>query len=359
LLLLTGAIGFAQSEDTFRFIGIGYGEQFGIVGGRDGKIYQIIVKNDKSKKEIIGITAQMLQTMGIVSAEEVTKAVDNVNDEMSEYTVPFVFHTGIGIHPAGSEPLQVNGTFRFEFYDGGVKMSIEDFDEKFLVVHKTNVDNFTRTKNMTKYDEYSQEASKVAEAQSGYGKFIAKADKIQEITHVQGRYSLFGKSHGIVQDAKEQVDAKFAEAEAERLRTLENYRNRVTEQNALFDKMVADGEAKWYTLSEYIDEAKENPVFNKYPKQAATMMDKYTKALEQNQLYKLTSKRWNRDIRYIFDGIFITLAYDMGGYIEGVAEDGVQTWMREGDLVVPTNSKQKSQYIKKGKSFTDYESYDN
>lgn len=360
LLTMTGAISFAQSEEPFTFIGSGYGEQFGIVGGKDGKIYQIIVKNEKSKKEIIEITAQMLQKMGIVTAEQVTAALDDVNDEMTEYTVPFVFQTGIGIHPSGSEPLMVNGTFRFEFYEGGVKLSIEDFDEKFFVVHKTNVDNFTRTKNMTKYDEYCLEAGKVTEAQSGYGKFIARTDKITEINHVQGRYSLFDRKNNksIVQDTKEQVATKLAEAEAERLRILESYRNRVVEQEALFAKMVEDGEAKWYTLSEYIEEAQANPVFNKYPKQAESFMNKYRKAQDLNQLYKLPEKRWNRDIRYIFDGIFITLAYDMGGYIEGVAEDGVQTWMREGDLVVPTNPKQKAKYLKSGKSFTDYDSYD-
>ena len=356
-LMVSGAIGFAQS-DNFTVIGVGYGDQFGITGGKDGKIYQIIVKNDKSKKEIIDITAQMLQTMGIVKAEAVTNALDDVNDEMTEYTVPFQFQTGVGIHPAGSEPLIVYGTFRFEFYEGGVKLSIEDFDEKFLVIHKTNVDNFTRTKNMSKYDEYCIEAGKVASAQSSTGKILAKTGKIMEIDHVQGRYGLFNRKNNrsIIQDASEQVDAKIAEAEAERLQILENYRNRVDEQNVLFDKMVKDGEAKWYTLDEYIEEAQAAPYFSK--KGAEFIMNKYKKAQDLNQLYKLTKSRWNRDIRYIFDGIFITLASDMDGYIEGVAEDGVQTWIREGNLVVPTNPKKKSKYLKSGKSFTDYESYD-
>ena len=53
------------------------------------------------------------------------------------------------------------------------------------------------------------------------------------------------------------------------------------------------------------------------------------------------------------------LAEELEGSIVGIAEDGVLTWEREGDLVVPTDAKKKAKYIKKNKSFTDYDSYDN
>ena len=83
----------------------------------------------------------------------------------------------------------------------------------------------------------------------------------------------------------------------------------------------------------------------------------YQNALEGNKLYALTEKRWKRDIRYIFDGIFITLAEEVGCSIDGISEDGVLTWERDGELIVPTDSKMRAKFIKKGKSFTDYDSY--
>ena len=343
----------AQDEEPFTIIGATLGDPFGIVGGKDGKIYQIIVKTGKSKKEVVDLTAKMLQSMGIVKAEEVKRDLDKVNDKMSEYSVPFYFPTGIGIHPAGSEPLLVYGTFRFEFYDGGVKLSIEDFDEQFFIVHKTNTDRFERTENMKVYDEYCAEAAKAAKATSGFGKLIAKIDKVQEITHISGT------PRGFIEDAKKQFNTKMAEADAERLKILDDYRSRVVKQQDLFDKMIKAGEARWYTLDSYMAAAKASDTFNKYEKAATAFMNKYEKAREQNKLYALPAKRWHRDIRYIFDGMFLTLAEVLEGSIEGVAEDGVQTWEREGDLVVPTDPKQKAKYLKKKKSFTDYESYDN
>ena len=85
----------------------------------------------------------------------------------------------------------------------------------------------------------------------------------------------------------------------------------------------------------------------------------YTKALEENKLYSVDKSRWERDMKYVFDGIFITLAEELDGTIEGIAEDGVQTWVREGELVVPTDPKKKAKYLKKNKSFTDFDSFDN
>ncbi len=353
MLIFTSMISFASNDsEPFTIIDSGMKSNFGIIGGENGKFYQIIVKSDRSKKEIIDLTTQMLVSMGIVKTEDVAANLDVVDDSKTEYVVPFHFETGIGIHPSGSEPLDVFGKMRFEFHEGGVKLTIENFDEKFFVVHKTNVDRFTMTENMKQYNEYCNAARAAEKATSKFGRLTAKIDKIQEITNIQGSIT------GIFQDAKNKINAKINEAENECLQILTNYRQRVDEQNVLFQKMISDGDAQWYTLEEYIQAVKKCDYFVKYKSAAEFSLKKYNKALEQHQLYSLPEKRWSRDIRYIFDGIFITLADALGGTIEGVVEDGVQTWVREGDLVVPTNPKEKSKYLKKKKSFTDYESYD-
>ena len=352
MLIFTSMISFAGNDsEPFTIIDQGMKSQFGIVGGENGKFYQIIVKSDRSKKDIIDFTTQMLVAMNIVKSEDVAANLDVIDDSKTEYVLPFQFETGIGIHPSGSEPLVVFGDMRFEFHEGAVKLTIDNFDEKFFIVHKTNVDVLTPTENMNKYNEYCDAAREAEKATSKFGRLTAKIDKIQEITHVQGTLT------SIFQDAKNQVNAKINEAENECLQTLINYRERVDEQNVLFKKMISDGDAEWYTLEEYIKAAEKCDYFVKHKNAAEYSMKKYNKALEQHQLYRLPENRWNHDIRYIFDGIFISLADALGGTIEGIVEDGVQTWVREGDLVVPTNPKEKSKYLKKKKSFTDYESY--
>ena len=323
-----------------------------IKGGKDGKIYQVIVKTDKTKSEIIDVTAKFLQSMNIVKSEKVLAALDNVNEEMTEYVLPMEFHTGIGVH-GGSVPLIISANCRFEFYEGGVKLSVEDLDEEFFLIHKTKTDPLTPTDNMNKYNEFSKDASRAAGATSKFGKFIAKTDKILEIDHVQGSIGEFFKIF------KDKVQNKIAEADQQRLTILENYRNSVETQENFFNKMISDGDARWYSLEKYIEMIKDDPDFNKYPKAAENSLKNYQKALEEHKLYDLPEKRWNRDVRYIYDGIFISLANFLEGTIEGVAEDGVQTWIREGELVVPTDPKTKAKYLKKKKSFTDFESYDN
>ena len=217
-----------------------------IKGGKDGKIYQVIVKTDKSKSEIIDVTAKFLQSLNIVKSEKVLAALDNINEEMTEYILPIEFHTGIGVH-GGNVPLIIYANNRFEFYEGGVKLSVEELDEEFFLIHKTKKDHLTPTDNMNKYSEFEREASQAANATSKWGKFIAKTDKIMEIDHVQGSAGEFFKIF------KNKVQNKLAEADKERLAILENYRNSVETQEKLFDKMISDGDARWYSLEKYIE----------------------------------------------------------------------------------------------------------
>ena len=325
-------------------------KEFGIKGGKDGKIYQIIVKNSKSKKELVEGTIAMLETFNLMN-EDVK--LDEVNDQMSEFKTRFVFNTGIGIHPATAVPVRLHGDLRFEFYDGGVKLSLENLDEEFFILHYRPQITEKGTETYQKYQEYVVKASEVEKATSGLGKFFAKVDKLQEINHISGSLTT------ICKNAKTQVINKINEANAERLKMLVDYRDRVAEELPLFDKMVVLNEGRWYTLDSYLEDAKSNETFMKYKSAAEYTLKGLAKAKDDALLYNLDKRRWERDVKYVFDGIFITLAEQLDGAIQGIAEDGVQTWEREGDLVVPTDAKKKAKYIKKNKSFTDFDSFDN
>ncbi len=347
VMLSAAVVCYAQYPKQFNMI---MAKDFGIKGGKDGKIYQIIVKNGKSKKELVESTVAMLETFNLMGDDV---KLDEVNDQMSEFKVRFVFNTGIGIHPSTAVPVRLYGDLRFEFYDGGVKLSLENLDEEFFILHyRPEGISEKGTETYQKYYEYVEKAREVEKATSGLGKFFAKVDKLQEIKHISGSLTTIGKN------AKTQVVNKINEANAERLQKLVDYRDRVAEELPLFDKMVTLNEGRWYTIDSYVEDAKSNETFMKYKSAAEWTLKGIAKAKDDNLLFDLDKKRWERDVKYVFDGIFITLAEQLDGAIEGVAEDGVQTWEREGDLVVPTDAKKKAKYIKKKKSFTDYDSFD-
>ena len=54
-------------------------------------------------------------------------------------------------------------------------------------------------------------------------------------------------------------------------------------------------------------------------------------------------KRWEEQFQGCFDLLFKTISAGIDGKIEGVAEDGKQTWILIGDLVVPTDPKLQKQ----------------
>lgn len=343
----------SAQESNFYIIpagSLGGTDKFGISGGIDGKTYMVIYKSDKKRKELFNATINMLSNMNLVDKNKVKGK--KVEENMTEVVVPFYMNTGIGIH-GGTAPLHLYGDLRFEFYDGGMRLKVENLDEEFFLVHYRPEIGKEGTKTYQQYMEACQQASKVSGATSGFGKFIAKADKLMSNTHIKASIG----TKGVSSDAKQQITAKLNEANAERIKALEDYRARVDEQERLFTRMVAAGEGEWFTLPEYIKAAEKCDYFEKYPKAKASLLNSYNNALDAKKLYALPEKRWSRDIRYIFDGIFITLAEEVGCNIDGIVEDGGQTWEREGDLIVPTDAKKRAKYIKKGKSFTDYDSY--
>lgn len=73
----------------------------------------------------------------------------------------------------------------------------------------------------------------------------------------------------------------------------------------------------------------------------------------KNALLAINQKRWNTQVTEIFDNLFKVFCIEVNGDIEGIAEDGNQTWEKVNGLLVPTDPKLQKKYLKKGKSFFD------
>ncbi len=351
VLMLLQATNLCAQESNFYIIQTTMGgDKWGIQGGTEGKAYMVTYKSDKKKKELYNATVNMLDKMGLVDKGKVKGK--KVEEGMTEVVVPFCMATGIGIH-GGTAPLHLYGDLRFEFYDGGMRLKVENFDEQFFLVHYHPEMGKEGTETYQKYQEFIKQANQAKKATSGFGKFISKVDKFKNL-----RIKASVGTQGASSDAKQQISSRINEANQERINILDNYRSRVKEQEALFEQMAAAKEGAWYTLQEYIKAVENCDYFVKYPKAAKSFIHNYQNALDGKKLYALPEKRWARDIRYIFDGIFITLAEEIGGSIEQITEGITVTWEREGDLIVPTDSKKRAKFIKKGKSFLDYEAYE-
>lgn len=355
-LLFLAVIGFAQKNKEFfpqlRLAGMGKNMHLAgdIIGGSEGKMYQCLIKCSKSQKEVVAKTLGLMMEYGYIDSTSIP--LDELSDEIKKYTTDRLFMDfGISLRSSNmfgkGGPITLSYDYTFEFGSEGVKITVDNFkEEMFLLLHcKATMDGKGVSETHQRYLDFEAEANKTVKSSSGWGKLMAKVDKTM----------------GYEEDAKE----------AEK-HTVENYRNTEREQFKLFKEMVELGEAKWYQLDSaytiqysngetrevqnYLEEMKKDPAYKGPSGQYWEGLIK--KAAADSILYDVTATRWEREIRYLFDGLFIDLAEELDGKIEGIVEDGSQTWIREGDLVVPTDEKKKAKYIKKGKSFTDFDSYD-
>lgn len=77
------------------------------------------------------------------------------------------------------------------------------------------------------------------------------------------------------------------------------------------------------------------------------MQDFYNKCLQENRMLGVSVKRWESSIRPCLDLLFKLTRDELNAKIEGIAEDGEQTWILIDNLVVPTDKKLQSKYLKK------------
>ena len=355
-LLFLAVIGFAQKDKEFfpqlRLAGMGKNMHLvgDIIGGSEGKMYQCLINCSKSQKEVVAKTLGLMMERGYIDSTSIP--LDEISDETKMYTTERLYMDfGISLRSGNmfgrGGPITLSYDYTFEFGPDGVMITVGNFkEEMFLLLHCTaSADGKGASETHQRYLDFANEAANTDRKTSGWGKFMTKVDKVM----------------GNKEDVKE----------AEK-HTVENYRETEIEQFKLFKEMVEKGEAKWYLLDSaytmkyadgetrevhnYLEEMKKNPAYKGNAGQYWEGLIKKTAA--DSILYDVTATRWEREIRWLFDGLFIDLAEELDGKIEGIVEDGTQTWQRVGELVVPTDEKKKAKYIKKGRSFTDFDSYD-
>lgn len=288
--------------------------QEAIKGGRDGKNYAVIISTQWSKKELVEKIANYVVSKGWTVPEAVK--ADEINESTSEYIIRLkrlVPMRGIGVMGQTCPPFELLYDLRFEFHDNGKVMLVyENMSTNIFIAYWT-------------YALTVGTAAKSANELEYFDEMVGAAmDK-----------NLFVRVLGFGQYAKD--DSNDA------ARNYPRYGDSPDVKAARYARMEEANEGKWMTIGEFCRwfERQGDRPGGKY------MLAAYRKYEEDGCIPPITQKFWERSFRYLLDQDFQELKFLLEGTIEGVAEDGVQTWEVVEGRLLPTDAKLQKKYLKK------------
>ena len=303
-----------------------------IKGGEEGKSYAIIVNTSLSKKELVDNTTKFLAQWNLVDLKNVK--LDEISDAQSEYTIPVELRQAftsvsvmMGMPSSPFAPFVLSGDLRFEFHDNGnVMIVFANFKEvSFYPIDKTNTSFIV---NDTGKDPLVDEYMGQYTAATMENTFLLKA--------------LIVLNKGI-------------DGLKEYSKSIDNYFKDVDSKFELFSRIEKSGKGAWLTDEQYLQYAKNTKAINN---------DKYLswvkQYLDEGRLLAIPKKRWEDRVIPLIDQLFKAINISLNGTIEGVAEDGDQTYINMDGTVLPidpkwkdktppTDPKERENYIKKNK----------
>lgn len=289
-----------------------------IQGGKDGKNYAIILATSLSKTELVDKTIEVLKSYGLMDDTYVRSA--EISEELTEFSIPILVRSQMAYLPymMGAkiihQPVSLFCNIRFEFHNNGKVMIVyENFDTKTFVL----IDKSTQTAYMKDYDipelqEYGGHQSAVVMGNSLLGKVLIAVNK-----------GLDG-----YKEWKSQAS---------------NYLQNVNTEYAIYEKVKESGYGNWLTDAEIIALVEKTPDTPGIKQLLKFAKDNY----DRQGLLWVNERRWQEQIKPIQDMFFKSIAVYLGATVEGVAEDGEETWVTVDGVVVPADPKEQKKYIKK------------
>jgi hypothetical protein len=304
-----------------------------IKGGNEGKTYAVIIRTDLSKQALVDSATLFLAHYGLVKKSDIH--LDEINEETSEYTVPITIPqtmttTRMMGMPIVIGPVMVDADLRFEFHDNGnVMIVFQNFKNYiFQFVEKGE------QRVMTKFDKFEQDPSHEKYREESSTLLTSSSLLVKGLAIVKGGIKFYNEYRAKVGEYFADIDSKYK----------------------VYGELVKKGFAEWLTdeeLIQYVDNTdfagKKNTVKG------------YRKAYDEGKMLGVGQGRWEKQIRECCDLLFKTITAGLSGSIEGVAEDGEQTWINIDGAVVPvdpkwkdktppTDAKAREKYLKKHKN---------
>ena len=282
-------------------------------GGKEGKSYAVIINTNLSKREIVKKTTDYLVNFQFVDKKDLH--LDEINSKTAEYVVPFEFPQLWYISGVyNMNPLVFRADIRFEFHsNGNVMIVAQDLDSYLLTLNKTYYD---KPEQRSKYaKKYYEDAQLYSASKGPFSKFL-----------VWGNLGLDGMS--------------------EFYRQSDEYFQNLSENYHQILKLEATGEGLFLNYKEIVAEGSKvklggNEKYRQHQRDLAG----------RDALAGMTNARWEKAVRPDFDRLFKQFATALGGQIQGVAEDGEQTWTLVDGKVLPVDPKQQKKYLKDGLTY--------
>lgn len=308
-------------------------------GGENGKNFAAILStNNTTRQESIRQCVQFLSKYKIITNEKaVLASLKEYNDTQNEFTVPVMFRYGWhGSAPtmgavAPIAPMYLTADLRFQFYDDKVRLVIQNLGEKAYfdcaILSKSNKKTPETVLSGDDYEKFKGYLGAPA-MQDGMGGFFTKI--------------LVWANSGL--DKVKEVD-----------KVLDEFMDNIDDQIRLVDILVDEGVYFLGTPDEVVAFVRKMGANNdlRFDNHLQTM-DLLEKEIAQEKLVFVYPKFWKQDVKLEFDYFFIAFNNFFGGEIEGIAEDGEQTWELVDGKLLPTDPKFRKQIIKNKQDYFSY-----
>lgn len=285
---------------------------YNMPGGPDGKNYAAIIKTKETKKGIVTKSINFMKRYGFVPEDTKVDAIDESSSEVSyDVWLPLTqFYQEMMIYDANKLYCKL----RFEFHDSNVMIVFQDLHNEILGIYAKEFTGIDQ-KYSDAFSDYRGEASGLTLQKTLIGKFL--------------------------------VHANLDPAERKEFRQkLDEYFSDKVKRTKTYEELVKNGEAKWLDAKGVVRQYTEFPVPG-----AKYMIKLLSEPGAENILLGITQKRWNKQVKEIFENLFRAFCLEVNGDIDGIAEDGNQTWAIVDGKLLPTDPKLQKTYIKKGLTF--------
>ena len=284
-----------------------------IKGGEEGKNYAVIINTPLNRKDLIDKTTKFLAKWNLVNLEDVK--LDEISDEQAEYTFAFEIPQSFAAIPTIMNakmifpPTILTGEIRFEFHDNGnVMIVFDNFTEKIFCTIDQDKTSFAHYNDEKKYPEMSDYYTNSSVS-------MAESSVLLKVLVVLN---------------------KGLDGLKEYTSNLDDYFNELESKMEIFRNVTKTGKGAWLSHEEYIQYAENTKIHAKDPSLSFTKQ-----YFDERRLIATIQSRWESKIRPVMDQLFKAINLSLDGTIEGVAEEGEQTYINLDWTVLPVDPKWK------------------
>ncbi len=238
---------------------------YNMPGGPDGKNYAAIIKTKETKKGIVTKSINFMKRYGFVPEDTKVDAIDESSSEVSyDVWLPLTqFYQEMMIYDANKLYCKL----RFEFHDSNVMIVFQDLHNEILGIYAKEFTGIDQ-KYSDAFSDYRGESRSLTLQKTLIGKFLV---------------------HANLDPAERKAFYK----------KLDEYFSDKVKRTKTYEELVKNGEAKWLDAKGVVRQYTEFPVPG-----AKYMIKLLSEPGAENILLGITQKRWNKQVKEIFENLF-------------------------------------------------------